>query len=100
MADVFISYSEGDASPLVEKIADALDRAKISCWYMEKDSRDGRYAGKIMKAIQECRVFLLLLNEKSAQSPHVLNEVDAAFEYKRLILPFCIDNCVLPEDIS
>ena len=79
MADVFISYSKGDASPFVKKIGDALENAGISCWYMEKDSLYGVFAEKIGQEIFSCKVFLLILDKKSNQSQHVQNEVGLAF---------------------
>ena len=99
MADVFISYSEGDASPFVKKIGDALENSGISCWYMEKDSLSGRYAGVITKAIRKCRVFLLVLDERSNQSKDVLSEVSIAFKSDKAILPFHLDNCELSDDL-
>ena len=95
MAEVFISYSKGNASPFVKKIGDALENAGISCWYMEKDSLYGLYSDAIPTAIQECRVFLVVLNERSNQSKDVLSEVSIAFKSDKAILPFNLDNCKL-----
>ena len=99
MADVFISYSTGKADNTVQQIADALDRAGISCWYMGRDSTHGRYGAQITKAIRECAVFLLVLNEKSNNSDDVIKELCVAFRYKKEILPFHVDDCDLSDDL-
>lgn len=104
MADVFISYSTGKADNTVQQIADALDRAGISCWYMGRNSRYGTFAGQIAQEIFSCHVFILILDEKSNQSEHVQNEVGLAFrrfnEHQPItILPFQIDDCVLSYEL-
>ena len=97
MADVFISYSKGEADNIAQQIADALIRAGISCWYMGRDSRYGRYPDKIPKAIRECSVFVLILNQDSNKSKDVLSEVNIAFKYDKEILPVHIDNCEMSD---
>lgn len=57
-----------------------------------------------MEAIRGCRVFLLILNEKSNVSAHVLNEINCAFDrFKNhediALLLFHIDQCSLSDDI-
>lgn len=99
MADVFISYSKGQADNIAQQIADTLNRAGISCWYMGRDSRHGRYPGKITQAIRECSVFVLILNHKSNKSKDVLSEVNIAFKYEREIIPFHIDDCEMSDDL-
>ena len=95
MADVFISYSTGKADNTVQQIADALDAAGISCWYMGRDSRYGRFPEKIALEIENCTIFLLVLNETSNKSKHVQNEVSLAFENDKELLLFHVDNCSL-----
>ena len=100
MADVFISYSKGNTGKLVKQIAAALESADISCWYMGRDSRHGRFPERIAKEIEKCTVFLLVLNEDSNRSKHVQNEVSLAFEHDREILPFHVDDCKLSHYMS
>ena len=97
MADVFISYSKGQADNIAQQIADTLNRAGISCWYMGRDSRHGRYPDKITKAIRECFVFVLILNQDSNKSKDVLSEVNIAFKYETEIIPFHIDDCEMSD---
>ena len=100
--EVFISYHMNSSTDIVEKISAALEGAGISNWYAKRDI-DGGYAGVIIDAIQECRVFLLILNQYSSVSAHCLNEINAVFDRlsKRenvVILPFKIDKCELSKD--
>lgn len=95
--DVFISYHTQSAQERVRKISQALENVGISCWYAPRDV-EGPYASAIEHAIAECQIFLLLLNEESSNSQHVLNEVDSAFDrFNRdgeiKLLPFQIGQC-------
>ena len=76
--EVFISYHRNSSAELEEHIVAALESHGIKCWYAPRDV-DSSYAGDIVKAINTCKVFLLVMNEQSSHSAHVLNEIDCAF---------------------
>lgn len=100
---VFISYHTETGKEAVRTISAALEGAGISCWYAPRDV-GANYAQSIVEAIRECRVFLLVLNEGSNVSAHVLNEINCAFDRFRAheditLLPFRIDQCALSDDI-
>lgn len=98
--DVFLSY-EHSMKSVVDHICAALEQDGIRCWYAPRDVM-GDYATSIMNAIDEARVFVVVLNNAASESVHVLNEVENA--YKRIvekngdltILPFRLNN----EDLS
>ena len=97
--DVFISHHMNSAQNIAEKICKELESIGISCWYAERDS-DGPFARAIIQAIQECKVFLLILNGPAIDSEHILNEVYYAFlrfqNHENIhILPFQIEHCSL-----
>ncbi len=101
--EVFISYHTSSSKAVVEKICSALEGAGISCWYAPRDV-EGPYALSIVKAVKECKVFLLILNQESSGSEHVLNEINCAFERfckheDIVMLPFRIDECELGDAI-
>lgn len=101
--EVFISYHTETGGDVVRKICAALEGVGISCWYAPRDVGPN-YAQSIVEAIRGCRVFLLVLNEKSNVSAHVLNEINCAFDrFKNhediTLLPFRIDQCGLSDDI-
>ena len=98
--DVFLSY-EHSMKSVVDHICAALESDGIRCWYAPRDAV-GDYATSIMNAIEEARIFVVVLNNAASESVHVLNEVENA--YKRIvekngdltILPFRLSN----EDLS
>ena len=101
--DVFVSYHTSSAAQTVKKVVPALEAAGISCWYAPRDCGE-EFAGSIVAAIRRCRVFLLLLNEQSGASAHVLNEINCAFErFKNhediTLLPFRLDTAALSDDV-
>lgn len=97
MADVFISYHMESAGEVVRRIAEALERDGVSCWYAERDMTPGAFAGVIVEEIEACKVFLLILNEQSFHSAHVANEIALAFDHyahdggQIALIPFRID---------
>ena len=100
---VFISYHTETGKDAVRTICAALEGARISCWYAPRNV-GANYAQSIVEAIRECRVFLLVLNEGSNVSAHVLNEINCAFDRFKAheditLLPFRIDQCALSDDI-
>lgn len=79
--DVFLSY-EHSLKSVVDRICVELESDGIRCWYAPRDVI-GDYATSIVNAIEEATIFVVLLNDESSKSPHVLNEVEIA--YKRII---------------
>ena len=79
MADVFISYDEDSAESVARQIAETLEADGISCWYVGRDMEKGALRGVITEAIEDCRVFLLILNEKAIKSAYVQTETALAF---------------------
>ena len=101
---VFISYHHDSSVQLVEHIVQALEREGIQCWYAPRDVTS-KYAGDIVRAIDECKVFLLIMNQYSTCSEHVLNEIDCAFNrfhHKEDIrlLPFRTDKESMSDDVK
>jgi len=101
--DVFISYHTGSSAQTVRQICAALEGAGISCWYAPRNV-EGDYASSIVRGINGCRVFLLILNRNSNISEDVRNEINCAFERFRrhediTLLPFRMDDCVLSDAV-
>ena len=100
---VFISYHHDSSAQLVEHIVQALESCGIKCWYAPRDV-DSKYAGDIVRAIEECRIFLLIMNRYATHSEHVLNEIDCAFNLFHQktgirLVPFRTDKENLPDDV-
>lgn len=79
--DVFISYSH-KLKVVVDKMVSSLEQNGISCWYAPRDVV-GDYATSIVEAIEKTKIFIVILDGESSNSPHVLNEVEIA--YKRIV---------------
>lgn len=95
MHDVFVSY-EHESKSIADNIVSVLEQHKIRCWYAPRDVI-GDYATSIVEAINSTKVFVLVLNENSSNSRHVLNEVEMAYkmENELTIVPFKVDNKTL-----
>lgn len=101
--EVFISYHTRSSAEAVRQISAALEGVGISCWYAPRNV-EGDYASSIVRGINGCRVFLVILNEYADQSEDVRNEINIAFERVRrhediTILPFRTDDKALSDAV-
>lgn len=98
--DIFISYKAEEYEE-AEWVRSTLEYNGISCWMAPECIAGGsNYAREIPKAIRECRVFVLILSEKSQGSQWVPRELDQAINEKKTIMPFMLENCALRDDFS
>lgn len=87
---VFLSYSSQQIE-LAVTLRDLLRAAGIECWVAARDVGGGEpYTTKIVQAIRDCRLFLVLLTESASRSAHVMKEFDRAIAYSKPILPLKI----------
>ncbi len=100
--DVFISHHTASSLHIVEGIANKLEADGVRCWYAPRNT-EGAYASSIVKAINSCSIFLLILNRQASESVHVLNEIDMVT--RRLtrsedvkIIPFHVADDEIGED--
>lgn len=99
MHDIFISY-EHNSKTIADNIVNYLESRQIRCWYAPRDVI-GDYATSICDAVEECKIFVLILNANSSKSDHCLNEVQMAYLKNEQdngnieIMPFRIDNAEL-----
>ena len=100
MHDVFISFSSKEESK-ADFVRRVLETNKIACWKAPQNIPLGSdYAKAIPDAIRECRIFLLMLSEKSQESPWVRKELDMAVNCGKLIIPFVMEDCQLNEEFN
>ena len=100
--DVFISYSRKDYvddagnvldNNILSKIKDTLKANGISYWFDEEGIYSGdEFASVLTNAIRNSRIFLFISSINSNQSKWTSNEISTAFEFKKPIIPFRIDN--------
>lgn len=98
--DVFISYKaeEFDEASWVKA---TLEHNGITCWMAPMSIPGGSsYALEIPQAIRNCKVFVLILSEKSQQSKWVPRELDQAINESKTVMPFMLENCTLKDDFN
>jgi len=98
--DVFISYASHDKA-VAESVCKALERAGVVCWIAPRDVIPGEsFAGAIVHAIDATKVIVLVLSEHSADSQHVLREVERASSRRHPVIAFRIDLAPMPADLE
>jgi hypothetical protein len=88
---VFISHSSKDKLT-ADAICNHLESAGIRCWIAPRDIAFGAdWTDGIMRAIDSCRVFVLVFSENANDSEHVRREVAKAFSLGLAVIPFRTD---------
>ena len=92
--DVFISHSSAD-SKLAYAMCDYLEEKGIRCWIAPRDVYGGtEYAEAIIMGIRNCKIMVVLFNKNANDSIYVKNEVERAFNYKSILIPFKVDQTI------
>lgn len=100
MSDVFISYKAEEFEEAIW-VKNILENNGVSCWMAPMSIKGGSsYAVEIPRAIKACKVFVLILSEKSQNSTWVPKEVDQAVNAGKIILPFMLEDCSLKDDFD
>lgn len=98
--DIFISYKTEEFEE-ANWVRSTLETNGITCWMAPMCIPGGSsYAEEIPKAIQNCKVFVLILSEKCQLSKWVPKEVDQAINAGKIIMPFMMENCPLKKDFD
>jgi TolB-like protein len=93
--DVFVSYASQDAAVADAAVA-SLEKLGIRCWIAPRDVTPGsQYADEIVGAINDAKVFVLVLSEHAIASSHVGREVERAASKRRRIVALRTDAAVL-----
>jgi hypothetical protein len=95
--DVFISHSSLDRT-FATAACSRLEQAGIRCWIAPRDVPPGSdWATSIVKAIQDCRIMVLIFTGNANAPGPVWKEIERASHHLKVILPFRIEN-VSPKD--
>jgi len=93
---VFVSYSRADLA-FVKKLTADLKTLGVDIWLDLLDIRLGSlWDVEIGTALNECNCVLFVASQASVQSKNALDEVYAALEDNKRVVPIRIDNCKLP----
>ena len=98
--EIFISHSSEDKAT-AQAVCGALEDAGLSCWIAPRDVRPGKFfPGEIKRAIERCRVMVLIFSAHSNGSSHVLREIDFATRAHAHIVNFRIEQVVVSDDLD
>ncbi|MDR2571759.1 MAG: toll/interleukin-1 receptor domain-containing protein [Oscillospiraceae bacterium] len=90
--DVFISYNSNDKQ-LADALCHAVENEGIKCWIAPRDVTGGiAFAEEIINAIDKCGLLVLIASANVKNSHHVLNEIHAAVDKSKIIIPFKTDD--------
>jgi hypothetical protein len=99
MVQVFTSYSRRDKET-VDQIVDSIQDTGIDVWIDREDIKAGNmWRVQIVKAIDTCAAFILMLSPNSAASDNVRKEIDLAQDSGRTIFAIMLQTVKLPPEI-
>ena len=100
MADIFISYSSQDRAKAVV-FCDQLRAAGLSFWIDDSGiSAAVQWSAEIVKAIEKCKVFIILLSHSALESHNVVKELTLASEKKKHIVPVDLEPVKLTHQVE
>lgn len=89
---VLISHSSRD-NESAQRIKKVLEDNGFSCWLDSDDIPPGAdFVKKIAEAMSQCEAVVVLVSKNSQDSDWVRNEVTAAKEQKKLLIPYMIQD--------
>lgn len=98
--DVFISYSSKNKQ-LADAMCHALEQHKIKCWIAPRNVQPGNpYAREIINGIENSKLMVLVFTHDADESEHVANELEMAFEHKKIIIPYVAENVPMSKEFS
>src|SRR3984957_5694817 len=96
----FISDASADAG-VAQRVCAELEAAGLSCWIAPRDVVPGEfYADAIVRAIDAASVLVLVLSKNSADSPHVLREVERGSSKRHPLVSLPIHLAPLPSALE
>ena len=98
---VFISHrTESDHGYALE-IAKRLTESGVSCWIAPESIPEGTdFVEELVKAINCCEIFVLVLTKDTRLSQHVRMELKFAFDHHKKIMPLKIGDFVLDDNLT
>jgi hypothetical protein len=93
-------YSSQDKA-IADRVCSVLENAGISCWIAPRNIDAGAdFPSAIVQAITAAEALVILLTSYAVASPHVLSEIDHAFNAKKRMLPVRLSSLNLPLDFD
>ena len=100
MADIFISYSSKDKEK-ADQLSELLASAGLSVW-IDQSGIDiaTSWSKEIVEAINNCKVFIVLLSPSALDSHNVMKEVSLASEKRKKMMPIDLEPVSLTSDFE
>lgn len=100
--EIFISYRRKNGFLMAQTIRDKLEEKGFSCFMDLSDLKAGAFDEKILAAIEQCRVFLLILPENglrrcAGKNDWLRREILHAFSLHKMVLPVLLDGFSWPK---
>jgi TIR domain len=97
--DVFISHAHKDKS-IADAISAKLESAGLKCWITPRDvSSHEDWTEGTRKAIDACRLVVVILSENADAASHIEREIAHAFYARRTIIPFRVGEALPRREI-
>jgi hypothetical protein len=97
--DVFISHAHKDKS-IADAISAKLESAGLKCWITSRDvSPHEDWTEATRKAIDACRLVVVVLSENADAASHIEREIANAFYARRTIIPFRLSEALPGREI-
>jgi TolB-like protein len=94
MTDIFISYSNFDKDKAT-RLAQRLRDTGFLVWMDDTNlATASKWSSEIVRAIEECKVFIILLSANSFGSHNVIKELSLASEGKKHIIPVELEDTI------
>src|SRR4030042_1039426 len=97
--DVFICFSSQDQA-IADAVCAKLESEGVRCWISSRDMGAGWFTQKLLDAVNQSRILVLVFSSGSNSSEYCINEVHAAFNKKLMIIPFVIDSTTPSGDME
>lgn len=99
MSKIFISYSSCDRL-VAEELCKYLEERDIPCWIAFRDITSGNFSGEITRALRNSDIMVVICSKESCRSEHVKNEVTLAFNQKKHIVPYLLEDNPFDDDLE
>lgn len=97
---IFISHSSVNTD-IAHELYHAFNNVGVGAWIAPECIPPGaRYPSAIQQAIRECKAMVLVYSEYCNISENVATEIEKAFNAGKYIIPFCIDNSQMNDDLD
>lgn len=96
---IFISYSSCDRI-IAEALCVYLESRGIKCWIAFRDITSGNFSGEITRALRGSDIMVVVCSKESCKSEHVKNEVTLAFNQKKHIVPYLLEDNPFDDDLE